>query len=135
VLEKSIVKRLEEMLGGDGGAWLSEIVRLRRSKWEEFAKKKGFIGYAELFAWAERGSPLHELAEIKRAIFIKTRQYIKKQLCFWRGLKRQIVEADKKKAVEIVELSAIEELEEQVLGEKWDLVGRRSFADGRNAGR
>ena len=124
VLESCVMNRLEEMLGNDGGAWLQEIATLRKSSWEAFAKRKGFVGYAELFAWAERGSPLNELAEIKQAIFIKTRQYIKKQLCFWRGLKKQIVEADKKKTVEIVELSAVEAFSKRVFGEKWNLVRR-----------
>jgi len=122
-LRERVLKRLEEMLGNDGGAWLSEVKSLQGTQWEPFVKSKGFLGYGEMFKWLEEGCPVDDLEKIKQAIFTKTMKYVKRQECFWRGLCKEVFAKDQDKQVKIVELKTPVELKE--LMEDWG-IRRRS---------
>lgn len=91
-LEKRIMKRLELMLADGVGPWVSEVHSLRGTIWEDFAKKKGFLGYKELFEWVGQGADLGTLDLVKQKIYLETRRYAKRQNCFWRGLQKQLLE-------------------------------------------
>ena len=92
VLHEKIALRTQHMIM-DGG-WIEEVKTLRGSDWEPFLKKKGLIGYPELFAWLDAGGKKEQLPELIRKIQISTMQYAKRQITFWASFKKQLEKED-----------------------------------------
>lgn len=79
-----INERTESMLKQ---GWIEEVQALVDTPWEEFLCKKKLIGYPEVFAYV-RGTLAY--ADLVKHIQQQTRQYAKRQLCFWRMLERNV---------------------------------------------
>jgi tRNA dimethylallyltransferase len=83
-LNERINQRVIHMI--DHG-WLEECRNLLGTPWETFIRKKKLIGYCELFDHLEGRATLDDsIAVIQQ----KTRNYAKRQMTFWRMLKRQL---------------------------------------------
>lgn len=80
-LYAAINKRTQALI--DVG-WVDEAEALLDTPWEPFVVERGFIGYAELFAWIRSGKkePLLSVTEI---IAQKTRNYARRQGIFMRS--------------------------------------------------
>jgi len=61
--------------------WLNECKKLIDQGWEQFVRRKKFIGYCELFDCVQGKLSLDEAIPIVQQ---KTRQYAKRQETFWR---------------------------------------------------
>ncbi|MEX0672167.1 MAG: tRNA (adenosine(37)-N6)-dimethylallyltransferase MiaA [Candidatus Babeliales bacterium] len=68
--------------------WIKEVVGLQGSVWEQFLLDKKLIGYVDIFNYLAREDGDMDL--LIDVIAQKTRNYAKRQMTFWRGLKRQI---------------------------------------------
>ena len=88
ILHERINKRTEIMLGQ---GWIEETKKIAGTEWEDFIKNKGLIGYPEIFEWIKQGERLQDLPILIENIQIRTRQYAKKQLTFWKSLKKQLL--------------------------------------------
>ena len=89
LLYSRINERTIEMVTEEG--WIEECERiLLEPAWEAFARKKNFIGYAQLFDWIRLGKKEAELPRVIRSIQKETRHYAKRQATFWRSLLAQI---------------------------------------------
>lgn len=104
VLDERIRRRMDLMIGGEGDCWIEEVRKLGSTEWKRFAIEKGFIGYDDLFSWVDAGEDLSTLQNVKDKIFIKTRKYSKRQVCFWKKLKVQLQEADGNGQVSFLEI-------------------------------
>lgn len=89
-IKERISLRLDEMLKE---GWYEEARSLKDSKWDSFIRQKGFIGYAELMD-ANKKDYLSNIEQIKKDIYIQTRQYAKRQLTFIKGLIKKIVKKE-----------------------------------------
>lgn len=69
------------------GGWIEEAAALVDTPWEDFLRKKGLIGYAEVFDYV-RGKVSYP--DLVRVIQEQTRQYAKRQNCFWRMMERNV---------------------------------------------
>ena len=67
--------------------WIDECKALAGTVWEDFIRRKKFIGYTELLDYVQGDIGLDEAVQ---KIAQKTRAYAKRQETFWRGLKRFI---------------------------------------------
>lgn len=67
--------------------WIEEVKTLVDTPWEDFLCKKRLIGYPEVFAYV-RGALSY--ADLVRRIQEQTRQYAKRQNCFWRMMERNV---------------------------------------------
>lgn len=92
ILHEKILLRTQHMIM-DGG-WIEEAKMLRGTAWEPFLKKKGLIGYPELFAWLDAGEKKEQLPELIHKIQISTMQYAKRQITFWASFKKQLEKED-----------------------------------------
>ena len=70
--------------------WIEEVDPLVGTEWEEFLQRKKLIGYADIFQYLAEQQSQRNLEQLITAIQQKTRNYAKRQMTFWRGLKRQI---------------------------------------------
>jgi len=61
--------------------WLNECKKLIDQGWEQFVRRKKFIGYCELFDCVQGNLSLDAAIPI---VHQKTRQYAKRQETFWR---------------------------------------------------
>jgi tRNA dimethylallyltransferase len=77
--------------------WIDEVVGLRKSGWEDFIRRKGFIGYEEIFNWLDRDDNKELPEELISKIVRKTRKYAKRQMTFWRSLKKLIENSSSQK--------------------------------------
>ena len=83
-INKRIDKRTEEMIKA---GWIEETKALVKTKWEKFLKKKGLIGYPEIFEWIQEGEKKEKLPDLIKKIQQETRHYAKRQRIFWKSLK------------------------------------------------
>lgn len=72
--------------------WVKEVANLCNSEWELFLFKKKIIGYGELIDYLKNEN--QSLEETIKIIQHKTRQYAKRQITFWKMLKRDIEQHD-----------------------------------------
>ena len=88
ILLQRISMRTRQMI--DSGAWIHEAKNLLGSPWEDFIRRKGLIGYTQIFEWLKfRTTPLDELiADIVQ----ETNQYAKRQMVFLKKFKKQLEE-------------------------------------------
>ncbi len=70
--------------------WLDEVAQLKGTEWEAFLMRKKLIGYADIFEYLENQTDKENLIA---TIAQKTRNYAKRQMTFWRSLKRHIDQA------------------------------------------
>lgn len=89
-MQERIHLRLDEMLKE---GWYEEARSLKGSKWDSFIRQKGLIGYAELMDTSKEDY-LSNVEQIKKDIYIQTRQYAKRQLTFIKGLIKKIVKKE-----------------------------------------
>ncbi len=95
-----INERVDAMLAA---GWIDEVKNLDPS-WKEFLLKKKLIGYPELIMFIEHAQNLSaaryeaELKEVAMHIKSKTRAYAKRQLTFWRMLRKKLEGNDPKGA-------------------------------------
>lgn len=73
--------------------WIDEAESLMGTEWQDFAVKKGLIGYTELFSWIAQGKQQKTLPAVVDVIALRTRQYAKRQLTFLKMFVRQVQEA------------------------------------------
>jgi tRNA dimethylallyltransferase len=89
-LYKRINKRTRIMLKE---GWIEEVQQLQGTEWESFIKEKGIIGYNDIFAYLESKQTKEDYKKMVSLIQKQTRHYAKRQLTFWRMLKRELVDA------------------------------------------
>ncbi len=87
LLIKKINKRTKVMM--DAG-WIEEARKIMGTSWEEFVVYKGLIGYQEIFKWIRSGEKRDQTNSLIESVQIKTRQYAKKQITFWKSLEKQL---------------------------------------------
>ncbi|MCK4651272.1 tRNA (adenosine(37)-N6)-dimethylallyltransferase MiaA [Candidatus Babeliales bacterium] len=113
ILEERINKRTEHMFQKYG--WINEVKSLVGTEWEEFIKRKGFIGYSQILDWIENGCRNEDLAELVKLIQQKTRQYSKKQITFYKGFKKLLQKEDKSTSKFICKILEVEDLTDETL--------------------
>jgi tRNA dimethylallyltransferase len=79
-----INKRTKSMLKE---GWIEEVAALVDTPWEDFLRKKKLIGYAEVFDYVKG---ILTYPDMVRLIQEQTRQYAKRQGCFWRMMERNV---------------------------------------------
>ena len=84
-LEERATCRIDDMMKS---GWIKEAVELS-AEWRAFVKKRGFIGYEEIFDLIDGRLNRSDAVDLIR---IKTLQYIKRQYTFWRSLKKMLVD-------------------------------------------
>lgn len=86
-LNERINSRTQQMI--DAG-WIDEARALVGTDWEAFVRRKGMIGYAEIFDWIVQGEKQEGLKELIALIQMRTRQYAGRQKVFWKKLHQDI---------------------------------------------
>jgi len=71
--------------------WIDEVQKLRGTEWEAFLKRKKLIGYEELFSWLNM-KKTDDKSMLIAAIQKATRRYAKRQMTFWNGFKKQLLQ-------------------------------------------
>lgn len=71
--------------------WIEECRGLKGTEWEDFIRKKGFIGYAEIFDFLDTKQTQADLNILISNITNETKQYAKKQMTFWRMLQKKLL--------------------------------------------
>jgi tRNA dimethylallyltransferase len=89
VLQERVIARTHMMFD----AWIQEARSLYQTEWQEFIVKKGLIGYSDIFDWFDRGTPEKERNHIIDTIIIKTMQYAKRQVTFFKSFEKQVYDA------------------------------------------
>ncbi|HBS48177.1 TPA: tRNA (adenosine(37)-N6)-dimethylallyltransferase MiaA [Candidatus Dependentiae bacterium] len=94
VLEKNIRIRTQEMIApiNSNKSWIDEVKKIVGTPWEDFLREKKFIGYPELLDWIGKNDKFLEkdIDFLIENIVIKTRQYAKRQITFWKKLKKEL---------------------------------------------
>jgi len=67
--------------------WIEEVAGLVGTPWEDFLRKKRLIGYPEVFDYVKG---VLSYPDLVRIIQEQTRQYAKRQICFWRMMERNV---------------------------------------------
>ncbi len=67
--------------------WLDEVRQLRGTQWESFLREKRIIGYDEILDHFEK---ILTYDEMITAIQQRTRHYAKRQITFWKMLKKKL---------------------------------------------
>jgi tRNA dimethylallyltransferase len=70
--------------------WIDEVQALLNTPWESFIMKKKIIGYDNLIAYLRNQPTNNSLQETTVAIQQRTRHYAKRQMTYWRMLKKEI---------------------------------------------
>ena len=70
--------------------WIDEVQSLLNTPWESFIMKKKIIGYDNLMVYLRNQSTEDSLQETMVAIQQRTRHYAKRQMTYWRMLKKEI---------------------------------------------
>lgn len=117
-LYQRINERVEAMIHE---GWIEEVKGLRGTKWEPFLRKKKIIGYTEILDYVDGKIPYNKMISATQK---RTRNYAKRQITFWRMLKKKLESALKTKdaghrlrcAIDTVNLtnSTIERYSEQL---------------------
>lgn len=81
-----INERVESMVKE---GWIDEVKKLQSTIWEPFIKEKKLIGYVDILDYISTQSPT-DLSNLTAIIQQRTRQYAKRQLTFWRMLKKAL---------------------------------------------
>lgn len=92
-LHERIDKRTEIMIKQ---GWIEEAKNFLGISWESFLRCKGLIGYPEIFDWLKKGSHNIELKKLIEDIQVHTKQYAKRQITFWKSLKKQLMNSNAK---------------------------------------
>lgn len=82
-----IDERVKEMMHE---GWLDEVKKLVGTSWEQFILDKKIIGYDDIVYYIKDGNSLEKLVA---TIQQRTRNYAKRQMTFWRMLKKNIENA------------------------------------------
>lgn len=87
-----IDQRVDEMFNL---GWMQEVEQLLGTDWESFILEKKIIGYDDIIHYLKDGDQSYDdlVAQIQK----RTRNYAKRQMTFWRMLKRQLEEALRQK--------------------------------------
>lgn len=88
-LYKRIEQRTDEMF--ENNAWINETRALKNTEWEAFLKQKKLIGYPEILEWLDTEN-LDSIPELIKTIKKKTRHYAKRQITFWKKLRKLLLE-------------------------------------------
>ncbi len=91
-LYKRINDRTRTMLKN---GWIKEVQKLQGTVWEMFIKEKNIIGYNQIFTYLESKQTKDDYKKMVTFIQKETRHYAKRQLTFWRMLKRELTDASK----------------------------------------
>ncbi len=67
--------------------WLDEVRTLHGTAWQEFITTKKIIGYNELFEYLEGSISYERMVSLVQQ---RTRRYAKRQMTFWRMLKKKL---------------------------------------------
>lgn len=81
LLKERIEQRCKEMI--EHGGWIHECKKLMGTEWESFSRRKGFIGYSDIFDYLVESTPA-DINQLITKISIKTHQYAKHQRAFLR---------------------------------------------------
>ncbi len=81
LLKERIEQRCKEMI--KHGGWIEECEKLIGTEWESFSRRKGFIGYSDIFDYLAE-SVRSDINQLITKISIKTHQYAKHQRAFLR---------------------------------------------------
>lgn len=69
--------------------WLDEVKKIIGTEWEPFLRKN-LIGYPAILDWILKGEKRESLADLELQISKETFQYARRQLSFWRNLKKEL---------------------------------------------
>ena len=87
-LYNRINQRTQQMI--DAG-WVQEVASLQKTAWVPFLKRKKLIGYDDIMKFLEIKAATEKVPEdLINTIAQKTRNYAKRQMTFWRMLKKQL---------------------------------------------
>ncbi len=86
-LIEKINKRTELMIES---GWIEETKKIIGTDWQDFLRAKRLIGYPEIIQWIKKGANKKELKSLIESIQVKTRQYAKRQLTFWKGFRKSL---------------------------------------------
>ncbi|HXW85918.1 MAG TPA: tRNA (adenosine(37)-N6)-dimethylallyltransferase MiaA [Candidatus Bathyarchaeia archaeon] len=86
-----IEKRVVEMVHS---GWQEEAETLRGTPWEAMVRRKNIIGYADILDGGVSEDVIVKIAQ-------KTRNYAKRQMTYWRGMKKAIEIDDRDKMIEM----------------------------------
>lgn len=86
-LKEKINKRTELMIKT---GWIEETKKIMGTNWQKFLSIKKLIGYPEIIQWVEDGEKVEKLKDLIEKIQIKTHQYAKRQITFWKSLKKDL---------------------------------------------
>ena len=93
-LYERIDERVLQMI--DQG-WITEVENLMGTDWQGFLSQKKLIGYDVIIDYLERGKKEDELEKVFEIIQKKTRNYAKRQIIFFKSLKKQLEREIKRK--------------------------------------
>jgi tRNA dimethylallyltransferase len=82
-----INKRVNLMM--DEG-WIAEVRRLQCTAWESFLKEKKIIGYDDIFSFLQGPQTAIFYENLVSTIAQKCRNYAKRQMTFWRMLRKKL---------------------------------------------
>ena len=83
-IDQRVVQMLEQ-------GWLQEVEQFLDTPWEPFIIEKKIIGYDDIIQYLRDGT--HPYDDLVARIQKRTRNYAKRQMTFWRMLKRQLESA------------------------------------------
>lgn len=86
-LYERINERVVEMVEQ---GWVDEVESLLNTPWEPFIMKKKIIGYDDLIVYLRNPQTPESLQKTLVAIQQRTRHYAKRQMTYWRMLKKEI---------------------------------------------
>lgn len=93
-LDQRIRNRLKTMLqpttfSAESG-WIEEVEGLLKNKQAvDFILKNRLIGYSQIINWLENKEK-KDISELEETLFLTTRDYSRKQIKFWKNLKRKL---------------------------------------------
>lgn len=87
--------------------WIEEVKALQGTEWESFLRKKKIIGYLEILAYLAGEITYDRMVEM---IQKRTRNYAKRQITFWRMLKKKLANALKLEDATHAKRCAIQEI-------------------------
>ncbi len=89
-LIKRIDARVDEMFAA---GWVQEVGKLD-SSWQSFLKRKKLIGYDDVIDYLKGEQTPEGYNALKETVCVKTRAYAKRQMTYWRMLKRKFAACD-----------------------------------------
>jgi len=73
--------------------WIDEVRQLQGTVWEQFLQEKNIIGYNDIFTYLKGRQTKDDYKKMVSLIQKQTRHYAKRQITFWRMLKRELINA------------------------------------------